>query len=112
MLDKLLIWLIQSEESRLVAYILVDFIAHAIALYKEWIVLGKPYKALAAEVKTKTSLLETVQERLTEQRIINERSAATIEVLRDQLQELKLDVARLEGQGAAALRAQSAERPT
>lgn len=86
-----------GREASLVSYLLVDLIFHAYALNKEWLVLGKTALRDRDGCVEKDKALALISEKLTEQRIVNERATVTLDNLRARIQTLELDIARAEG---------------
>ena len=95
--EKLLEYLLTSNDAGVAAYLLVTIIIMGWLLYTERIVLGKTWRTQQAKQTATDELLEQVQDRLTEQRLLNERSAARIEAQASEILQLQLEVARLKG---------------
>lgn len=87
----------QGREASLVLYLLTTLVGLGLALHKEWLVLGKTAKRDREGCDTKDKALAEVNEKLVEQRILNERATVTIESLHERVRDLELDVARAEG---------------
>lgn len=99
MLEKLLTYLVTNSNTvSVTAYLLVGMIFMGLAFQKGWLVLGKVYNRESDACSKKATMLEAVQEKLTDQRILNERATVTIEGLREKVTALELEKARLEGQ--------------
>jgi hypothetical protein len=99
MLESLLEWLVKNrQDAGLVGYLFVTLIFGGMALHKEWLVLGKMHKQAMSQCKEKDEGFDEVSERLTDQRILNERATVTIEALREKVRELELALARSEGE--------------
>lgn len=87
----------QGREASLVLYLLVTLVFGALALHKEWIVLGKSAERDREGCDAKDKALEMVNEKLVDQRILNERATVTIDSLKERVRDLELEVARAEG---------------
>lgn len=99
MIESFLDYLLKNrQDAGLLGYLLVTMVFAGMALYKEWIVLGKPYHKQAASCEEKDKALDAVTTKLTDQRILNERAAVTIEVLTEKVRDLELRLARSEGE--------------
>jgi uncharacterized coiled-coil protein SlyX len=89
--------LAQGREASLVAYLLVTLIIFGLAFYKEWIVLGKAYRRESDDCASKTKTLAEVNDKLVEQRILNERVTMALEDRKERIERLERDLARAEG---------------
>lgn len=109
--EKLVIWLLESREAGLSAYLLVTMVLLGLALHKEWIVLGHTHnnriKALESQLDKQTPVLESTANKLTEQRILNAQTATSVAYMQRELdaleaekQELAVALARAEGRRA------------
>lgn len=87
----------QGREASLVLYLLTTLVGMAFALHKEWLVLGKTAKRNADDGHEKDKALAAVNEKLVEQRILNERATVTIDALKERVRDLEIDLARAEG---------------
>lgn len=87
----------QGREASLVLYLLITLVFGALALHKEWLVLGKVAKRDREGCEGKDKALVEVNAKLVDQRILNERAAVTIDSLKERVRDLGLDVARAEG---------------
>jgi hypothetical protein len=86
-----------GREASLVSYLLFDLVFHAYALHKEWLVLGKTALRDRAACEAKDKALNMVNDKLTEQRILNERATVTLDSLKEHVRALELSLARYEG---------------
>lgn len=89
----------QGREASLVLYLLVTLVFLALALHREWLVLGKSAKRDRDSCESKGKALAEVNEKLVEQRILNERATVTIESQGQRIRDLELDLAKAEGRG-------------
>jgi hypothetical protein len=91
-------WLILSrQEVGIFGYLLVTMVFFLLALYKEWLVLGKPYRRERQDNEAKTADLKAIHEKMVEQRVLNERAAVLIESLKEKIKDQELEIAKLEG---------------
>jgi len=98
-MDKFLQWLLENRnEVGLSVYLLLDIYAHLWAFAKGHIIWGKYHQEQVKSCDQQAETLEEVNEALVEQRILNERTLASLEYAREQISDLRLAVARLEGQ--------------
>lgn len=97
MSDKLIQFLLtQGNAISVVGVTLVFAGLLLLSLHKGWVVLGRYHTSLASELDAKSKLLIEVNEKLVEQRVINERVSATLEHLRERLADSLRHVSELE----------------
>jgi hypothetical protein len=87
----------QGREASLVLYLLVTLVFLALALHKEWLVLGKSAKRDRDSCESKGKALDDINAKLVDQRILNERATVIIESQRTRIADLELDLAKAEG---------------
>lgn len=85
------------QDAGLVGFLLVAAVAFVLALYKEWLYLGKPVEREREACAGTTKAMAEVSEKLVDQRILNERATMTIDMLTGRVRELEIDLARAEG---------------
>lgn len=104
-MEKLLYWFLQNRnELGLSIWILGTTILYLVAIQREWIytrgrVKDKDTRAkeLQTDCDEKEALLAVVNEKFTEQRILNERATVTVEGLKATIHTQELELARLRG---------------
>lgn len=80
MTEKVLMWLItNANTASIIVYILLGSVAMGYALHKGWLVLGRVHDLLQKAFDTLTAAAELNEEKLIDQRILNERATVTIQ---------------------------------
>lgn len=88
---------LHTSDYGVATYLAATILAMAYLLGKGHLVLGSTHRPIVKKCDENEQLLAKVNEKLTEQRILNERSAAKIEALQQDIKALDLENARLKG---------------
>jgi hypothetical protein len=86
-----------ADEYTVATYLALTIILLGLGLFKGMWVPGPWHNKIVKDCSDCHDTLKVVNEKLIDQRILNERSAARIEGLENDVQELKLEVSRLRG---------------
>lgn len=96
-MDKFLMWLLNNANSAsIIVYLVLTIAFGGYALHKEWLVLGNVYATLKKAYDTLVPAMDAVEEKLTNQRILNERATVTIEHMTAENQRQAQTIERLE----------------
>lgn len=96
-MDKVLMWLLNNANTAgIVVYLILTMVFGGYAVHKGWIVPGKVYDTLQKAYDTLVPAMDAVEEKLTEQRIFNERATVTLEHMTAENQRQARQIERLE----------------
>jgi hypothetical protein len=95
--DSLLKWLLANPDAGYAAYLLITGAILVWAIAKDKLVTGNRFREVSTRCTTTEATLREVQEKLVEQRVLNERSTSKIEAQAQDILERDLEIARLKG---------------